>query len=166
MIALVERAPSSSYGWLPVVMLLLVMIATPGQARAQQAAPVDPTSPLARELLTCAEIEDDRRRLDCFDRLAAPLAQRAEQGVTVLRGEGDWDSNELTLTGAWRLTWNSQGSILTIELRDSLDQLVDIVGNQIGPGEGTSKLLKQGTWRLAVRAIGRWEVRVVEDMGD
>ncbi|MGF1608777.1 MAG: hypothetical protein ACFCUQ_05235 [Kiloniellales bacterium] len=148
------------------VMAGLVMAVGLAEASAQEARTVDLTSPLARELLSCMEVEDDGQRLACFDRVTEPLVQRAQQDETVLQGEGDWDSENLTLERPWRLAWHLEGSILTIELRDGIGRLESIVGNQIGAGEGASEVLRPGTWRLAVRAVGTWEVRVVEDASD
>lgn len=159
-----RTAYSVSHGALSAAVVVLAITAGVVQAGAQDAETVDLASPLARALLSCTEIEDRGSRLDCFDRVAEPLAQRAEQDETVFRGEGDWDSETLTFERPWRLVWSAEGSILTIELHDSVGQLDSIVGNQIGAGDGASDVLDPGTWQLAVRAVGAWEIRVVEDV--
>lgn len=138
--------------------------------RAQEAPTIDLSSPLAREMMSCLPIEDDAARLACFDAVAAPLAQAEadaeESAVKVLQGEGDWDSEVFTMEDPWHIAWSSEGSLLTIELHDGNGQLDDVVGNQIGGGEGTSPGLDPGTWRLAIRAVGAWQVRVVHGPAD
>ena len=150
-----------------VLVLVLLAAAAPAGVSAQSGAPVDVTSPLAHELLTCVEVEDDEARLACFDRIAAPLAQsRAaaeDDAAQVLRGENDADSEVFTMAGPWHVAWNLEGSILTIELRTGAGHLQDVVGNQIGAGEGASGRLGPGDWQLAVRAVGAWQVRIVRD---
>ena len=132
---------------------------------AQEASTIDLTSSLARELSSCIAIEDDAARLACFDAVAEPLAQaqhETEEAVSkVLQGEGDWDSEVFTMDGPWYIAWTLEGSILTVELHDHDDQLSNVVGNQIGAGEGTSPALDPGDWLLAIRAVGAWQVQIV-----
>lgn len=165
-----HRSLSRVRGGLSACALTAHLIAGLAPAAAQEAPTVDLTSPLARELLSCVAIEDDAARLACFDRTAAPLA-RAEQeaeeaAVKVLQGSGDWDSEFFAMDGPWHVAWALDGSILTLELSERDGQRRDIVGNQIGSGEGVSRTLDPGTWQLAVRAVGGWRVRVVSGSPD
>ncbi len=149
-------------GLIGAAALLLIGVAeAPGQ---------DPTTPLANKLLDCAGIEDDAERLGCFDAVTAPLAgiadeEAEEQAVQVFRGEDDWDSETLQIDQPWRVTWTAKGNILTLELRDQNGELVSVIGNQIGRGGGSTDILDPGVWRLAVRSIGAWELRVIEEEG-
>jgi hypothetical protein len=147
----------------------LAMAASPS-ARAQDVPAIDPTSPLAQEIVSCMAVEDDAKRLDCFDAVAAPLAQGdagADAAVfNALRGEDDWDSEAFTIDQPWHLAWSLEGSLLTVELRDPQDELHSVVANQIGAGEGVSPGLEAGTWKLAIRAVGAWQVRLVRGAAD
>jgi len=135
-----------------------------------QSVVADDTTKLAEEIIDCAGLEAAEARLDCYDRLAAPLLGLAEtaegDGASAalhrFTGKEDWDSEVLDLTGPWRLVWQNQGSLLTVELRSSNGELVDVVGNQIGAGGGRSAVLDPGSYRLAVRALGAWRLQVID----
>jgi len=162
-----DRAPSKLRGGMPYFALASLSAAAFAAAHAEEAAPVDLASPFAQQLLSCMALDEDAARLACFDRAAAPLAaaERAAEGsaVKLLQGEGDLDSKSFEMTGPWRVAWVSKGSILTIELRSGLGEVHDVVGNQIGAGEGASEVLDPGVWQLAIRGIGAWQVRVVPE---
>jgi hypothetical protein len=78
-------------------------------------------------------------------------------------GKDDWDSQVLEVDKPWRLVWQNQGSLLTVELRSEQDELLDVIGNQIGKGGGRSESLEPGSYRLAVRGLGGWRVQVVSE---
>lgn len=144
---------------------LLVSLALAG-ARAQSGS--DETTTLADELMNCAGMPGEGERLECYDTVAQPLLglEGSEQGVSdeaqhSFTGKGDWDSQQLELEGPWRVTWQNQGSLLTIELWDAAGELLNVVGNQIGRGGGRSEILDPGSYRLAVRGTGGWRVQAV-----
>src|SRR3546814_8908577 len=80
-----------------------------------------------------------------------------------LTGRDDWDSQPFEMTKAWRLVWQNQGSLLTVELRAEQGEMLDVIGNQIGQGGGRSEVQEPGVYRLAVRGLGGWRVQVVPD---
>ncbi|GAB4391925.1 MAG: hypothetical protein Tsb0032_05600 [Kiloniellaceae bacterium] len=145
-------------------------LAAGGPALGQSPA-ADDTTKLAEEIIDCAGLEAAEARLDCYDRLAAPLlgleetpeAESAGAALHRFTGKEDWDSEVLDLTGPWRLVWQNQGSLLTVELHTAEGELVDVVGNQIGAGGGRSAVLDPGSYRLAVRGLGAWRLQVIED---
>lgn len=119
-------------------------------------------------LVRCIDIEREALRLQCYDSLVQPLAEaevdpdfESESTFHSFSGRDDEDTEVFTTKQSWRLRWTLDGSLLTIELRGPDNALIDIVGNQIGAGHGQSeKSLPPGVYRLAVRAIGDWQVAV------
>ena len=115
----------------------------------------------------CVSIEQESLRLQCYDSVLQPLAEvhgapmeDAGSALHSFSGRGDYDTEVLAIEQAWRVRWMLDGSILSIELRASDDTLLDTIGYQIGAGYGESGLLKPGTYRIAVRALGSWQLAV------
>jgi hypothetical protein len=154
--------------------VILAALGFAAEAAWGQSAPpsegANDASKLADALIGCAGLTDKAARLECYDALAQPLLglddpASGEAGIATHRftGTDDWDSQTFKVTTPWRLVWQSQGSLLTVELRTPEDEMLDVIGNQIGRGGGRSAQLKPGTYRLAVRGIGGWRVQVVSD---
>ncbi len=151
-----------------VVCGLLVAGGHPAQAQSQAA---DDTTKLAEEIIDCAGLDDATARLRCYDKLAAPLVGLEEapdeagaaKALHRFTGKDDWDSDVLDLEQPWRLVWQNQGSLLTVELQSAQGELVDVVGNQIGEGGGRSAVLDPGSYKLAVRGLGAWRLQVVSE---
>lgn len=119
---------------------------------------------LAAGLATCRMTEDPTERLRCYDALAGAEAKAGvaeEAAVLALAGADDFDSEGFVVEEPWHLRWDSGGSILTVELREAGGELIDIIGNQIGRGEGRSTAQRPGSYSLAVRAIGDWRLWVM-----
>ncbi len=136
-----------------------------------QEKPADDTTKLAEEIIDCAGLDDDAKRLACFDEIAAPLVGLGETSddsdapaaLQQFTGKDNWDSEVLEVGTPWRLVWRNQGSLLTVELRTPQGELIDVVGNQIGEGGGRSEVLGPGSYRLAVRGLGGWRLQVVTE---
>jgi hypothetical protein len=141
-----------------------IILSSAGAAAQGGAAP-DPE--IAKRLIACLDLAEERPRLQCYDSLVRQLAASAgnpqdQQPTAIysLAGRDDHDSEALTIKQPWRLRWTFEGSILAIELRSQDNELVDIIGHQIGEGEGESEPLEPGVYRLAMRGIGSWSVSV------
>lgn len=149
---------------------LAVAVATAtGVARAQSSAE-DDTTKLAEEILSCSALQNEAERLKCYDALAQPLLgleKPTEEGegaaVHSFTGTDDWDSEVLELKRPWRLVWQNKGSLLTVELWTPQEEMLDVIGNQIGQGGGRSEVLGPGSYRLAVRGLGGWNIKVVSE---
>ncbi len=151
------------------VCLLVAMTMLSGRAAAQAAAD-DDTTRLADQIIDCAGLSENGERLQCYDKLAAPLigieeptAPGGGRALHSFTGKDDWDSEVLEVDKPWRLVWQNQGSLLTVELRSEQNELLDVIGNQIGKGGGRSESLAPGSYRLAVRGLGAWRVQVVSE---
>jgi hypothetical protein len=128
----------------------------------------DDTTKLADEIIECAGLQGDAERLQCYDGVAGPLMGLEKpadsEGPATLHsftGKNDWNSETLEFDGPWRLVWQNQGSLLTVELQSAQGELIDVIGNQIGKGGGRSEPLDPGSYRLAVRGLGGWRVQTV-----
>jgi hypothetical protein len=167
-----------SYGFLDKIMALIAVLAVcillavtllSGRAAAQSAA-ADDTTKLADQIIDCAGLSENAERLRCYDELAEPLvgieeptADGSGQALHSFTGKDDWDSEVLEVDKPWRLVWQNQGSLLTVELRSEQGELIDVIGNQIGKGGGRSESLDPGSYTLAVRGLGGWRVQVVSE---
>jgi hypothetical protein len=151
--------------------LVLAGVAGSDAAWAQTRS-ADDTTKLADQIVGCAGLDGDQERLRCYDDLAQPLLgldESAEDAPTALHsftGKDDWDSEPIEIATPWRLVWQNQGSLLTVELHTAQNEMVDVIGNQIGRGGGRSAILEPGSYRLAVRGLGGWRVQVVGETGN
>lgn len=125
-------------------------------------------SKLGDDLISCAGVEDDQERLACYDEVAQPLAgleeENAEGGSKVIEsfaGEDDWDSEIFEIDQPWRVTWQTKANILTIELYGPEGELLEVIGNQIGAGGGSSATLEPGRYYLGARGVGSWQMKVL-----
>lgn len=149
---------------------VICAVVASGEASAQSPA-ADDTTKLAEEIIDCAGLEENAERLKCYDEVAEPLlglddAPADSGAATALQqftGKDNWDSDILEFDKPWRLIWQNQGSLLTVELQTAQGELVDVIGNQIGAGGGRSEVLEPGSYRLAVRGLGGWRLQVISE---
>ncbi|HEY9548020.1 MAG TPA: hypothetical protein VIR45_00845 [Kiloniellaceae bacterium] len=139
-------------------------------AQAQtQPGEEDDTTKLAEEILSCSALKNETARLACYDALAQPLLGlekpgQADSGALLnFTGTDDWDSEVVEINKPWRLVWQNQGSLLTVELWTPQSEMLDVIGNQIGQGGGRSQVIEPGSYRLAVRGLGGWNIKVVSE---
>ena len=152
--------------WWSRSLIAAAVVAAPLTAAAQTAGPED-TTKLADQLVYCAGLPGEQERLQCYDALARPLLGLEEGGAAAalhsFTGRDDWDSEPFEVTRPWRVTWQNEGSLLTVELRGEQGEMLDVIGNQIGRGGGRSDVQEPGVYRLAVRGLGGWRVQVVDE---
>lgn len=113
-------------------------------------------------LLDCAEITAPAERLACYDAAiaaAAVVATDRGRALFAVEGQNDGDSVTFRAPTRWYVEWASQGSIITVELHTTGGAFQAVVGTQIGDGSGRSPSFGPGTYRLAVRGVGQWELR-------
>ena len=149
---------------LAVTLSFAALLATGAAAQSGETK----ASKLGDDLISCAVIENDQERLACYDEVAQPLAglekENAQGETEVLQsfaGEDDWDSEVFEVERPWRVTWQTKANILTIELYNAEDELVEVVGNQIGAGGGSSGTLEPGRYYLGARGVGSWQMKVL-----
>ncbi|HEY9538574.1 MAG TPA: hypothetical protein VIS03_13370 [Kiloniellaceae bacterium] len=154
--------------WLPLAFASLAIASLAIAAPAAAQTVPEETTKLADQLIACAGLPGSEDRLKCYDRLAQPLLgleteDSAPTAAHSFTGRDDWDSQPFEMTKAWRLVWQNQGSLLTVELRAEQGEMLDVIGNQIGQGGGRSEVQEPGVYRLAVRGLGGWRVQVVPE---
>src|SRR3546814_11194545 len=118
--------------------------------------------------MACAGWPGSEDRLKCYDRLAQPLLgleteYSAPTAAHSFTGRDDWDSQPFEMTKAWRLVWQNQGSLLTVELRAEQGEMLDVIGHQIGQGGGRSAVKESGVSSIAVRGQVGWRWAVVHE---
>lgn len=123
---------------------------------------------ITEAIVNCGSIEEDDRRLACFDSSVAPLLGKSDgdtdDAAMVFVGEGDWTSDIFTMDQEWRLSWRSTAVQMSVEVRNSDDYLVSLAATQIGEGGGTSSRFDPGDYRVNVRALnGDWRLLLVEE---
>ena len=127
---------------------------------AGMAQPTVSGQPLTAQMVECASIRDETRRLECFDRAIARLTQPDKRSSRTFVGEGNWTSDLVTMDQRWYIEWRPTGQMLAVELLDVDNYFKGVAGSQVGPGEGSSNPLAPGSYRINVRAIGgAWKSR-------
>jgi len=150
--------------------LLVAVAFGGGKLAAEETAPPEAVTPeaverLAAQISACAMVSDPTERLQCYDEAAGREGDTVvPEGVILeLAGSDDFDSDRFRADGPWHLRWDSSGSIFTVELNNVAGELIGIIGNQIGAGSNRSEALPPGDYMLAVRAIGEWQLWVMEE---
>ena len=163
----IEHSRGLAAGLAPPVSAVVLVSVLAGAGAGPAAAQSGETSSLADELVACAAIRDEGERLACYDGLAQPLARLDAEAVDedeilhTFSGKDDGDSGTVDIGQPWRAVWQSDVSILTIELREPDDNLIGTIGFQIGKGGGRSDVQEPGVYKLAMRGNGTWQVNIV-----
>lgn len=149
-------------GALALVLTAALASGTGGEAAAQEQQAVER---LAAQVAACSMLQDPTDRLSCYDEAAGregdPVV--AEGVILDLAGSDDFDSDTFVVAAPWHIRWDSAGSIFTVELQNIAGELIGIIGNQIGAGNDRSDPQPPGEYQLAVRAIGEWQIWVMEE---
>jgi len=82
--------------------------------------------------------------------------------VTQYSGSGMKTTRPFTVDSSWEIQWKVSGMIFQVYLQSEDGQMVDILANQQGEGEGSSYSPKSGTYYLEINAVGDWEIKIVE----
>ena len=114
------------------------------------AAHADP----AADLQSCAAIEQNDKRLACFDALAA-----ASSGVS-FAGFGNGSTDVFEITAPATLEYSSDDVVLIVYLRDDSGRLVQNL-HLGGQGKAYYGIETPGRYRLQVDATGGWRMRVL-----
>lgn len=90
-------------------------------------------------------------------------AQDTKETVVVeYSGSGMKTTRPFTVDSSWELQWKASGMVFQVYLQSEDGQMVDILANQQGEGEGSSYSPKTGTYYLEINAMGDWEIKIVE----
>jgi hypothetical protein len=130
-------------------------------AQSSEAAVID-------DLLQCMSIEDGQRRLECYDSRLRQVADLTPEGAgeaaQTFTGSGNWQSEPFVMERQWRLAWQANTDLLTVQLTGPTPlQQQTVVDNHIGSGAGRSSPQEAGEYRIDVRALGEWQILAVEE---
>ena len=118
---------------------------------------------LVSELLTCAEITDNAKRLACYDQ--AVVSKRAETGkpkiIAEFSGRGIGSTRPFSVRGPWEAQWSASGDYFSAILHTADGRMVDVIASQMGGGNGASFRPKGGNYYFVMNAMGSWTIRVV-----
>lgn len=131
-------------------------------------AQTSPEATVIDDLLQCMPIEDDQRRLECYDARLRQVADLRPDGAgeaaQTFTGNGNWQSEPFAMEREWRLAWQSNTDLLTIQLTGPTPlQQQAVVDNHIGSGAGRTPPQEPGEYQIDVRAIGEWQIIAVEE---
>lgn len=85
-----------------------------------------------------------------------------ENIVVEYSGSGMKTTRPFTVNSNWEIQWDADGRIFQVYLQSEDGQMVDILANQQGEGEGSSYSPKTGTYYLKINAMGNWKIKIVE----
>ncbi|MCG8356173.1 MAG: hypothetical protein MI920_11415 [Kiloniellales bacterium] len=114
---------------------------------------------LAADLRNCAEIGEDKRRLACFDALAA-----TSFGLT-FAGFGNGSTDIFEITAPSTLEYASDDVVLIVYLQDDAGQLVQNL-HLGGQGKAEYRIEEPGRYQLQVDATGGWRMRIFPGSGE
>jgi len=89
-------------------------------------------------------------------------SKQSDRVVAKYSGSGMKTTRPFTVDSSWEIQWKASGMIFQVYLQSEDGQMVDILANQQGEGEGSSYNPKAGTYYLEINAMGEWEVKIVE----
>jgi hypothetical protein len=81
-------------------------------------------------------------------------------------GSDDDDTDSFQVDQDWRVVSETGGRPATIERRSIEGACLDTIGNHVGSGLGRSEIQAPGSYTLALRDIGDWQVRIVSAESD
>jgi hypothetical protein len=88
-----------------------------------------------------------------------PSASPGSSATTVVEfsGDGDMTTEPFTVAEGWEIRWLNQGRMFSMALKDGSTRDLMSRGE---PGSGTTVPRGSGTYRLVIRAKGKWSVQI------
>jgi len=90
------------------------------------------------------------------------LSAGAEEVIKEFSGNGTFSTKPFTVPDNWEVQWESKGQYLQILINTADSVPLGFAAEQTGPGSGTSKQEKGGTYYLDMNAMGEWKVKVLK----
>jgi len=90
------------------------------------------------------------------------LPAGAEEVIKEFSGTETISTDPITVPDNWEIQWETKGQYLQI-LMNTADAIpLGYAVEQIGPGKGTSKQEKGGSYILDMNAQGEWKVKILK----
>lgn len=113
----------------------------------------------------CRSIEDNVKRLFCYDNLvdgARPAAKHVTGNIIAsFAGYRTSSTRPFTVSGPWKMHWSVDDGSISIVLLSAAGKIVDYYGIADRATTGSAYLAKGGTFSLEAITNGRWEIQVM-----
>ena len=90
------------------------------------------------------------------------LPAGAEEVIKEFSGTETISTDPITVPDNWEIQWETKGQYLQILMNTADAILLGYAVEQIGPGKGTSKQEKGGSYILDMNAQGEWKVKILK----
>ncbi len=90
-----------------------------------------------------------------------PQSATRLSGSISFSGDGIQNTRPFSVDGPWEVQWAASGDLFQVYVFSANGDLVDVMANQMGPGQGSSFQPRGGDFYLQVNAVGSWDLRVV-----
>lgn len=85
-----------------------------------------------------------------------------ETVVEKYSGNGAVNTRPFHIDSSWGVKWNAKGEYFSISLYTTDNEMLDILANQSGSGEGSSFYPRKGNYFFKVNALGDWKIEVIK----
>ena len=90
------------------------------------------------------------------------LPAGAEEVIKEFSGTETMTTEPFTVPDNWEIQWETKGQYLQILINTADSVPLDYATQQMGPGSGTSKQEKGGSYILDMNAQGEWKVKILK----
>ncbi len=81
--------------------------------------------------------------------------------IAKFEGSNIRNTKPFSANSPFEVKWDAKGEFFSIYLYDENGTLINVLGNQNDPGEGSSYFAKSGKYYFSVSTLGDWSVKVV-----
>jgi hypothetical protein len=92
---------------------------------------------------------------------ATVLCFRREVSLHTFQGRGRKKTRPFAMPGGWEFRWKAKGLVFMARLDSKDGDMVDVLANQDGGGDGASYVAQGGEFTLDINAMGSWTVELV-----
>ncbi len=86
----------------------------------------------------------------------------AEEAIRKFSGSESASMGPITVPDNWEIQWETKGQYLQILLNTAESVPLDMILQQMGPGEGVVKQEKGGSYIFDFNAQGEWKVKIMK----
>lgn len=90
------------------------------------------------------------------------LPAGAQEVIKEFNGTKTMTTEPFTVPDNWEIQWETKGQYLQILVNTADSVPLDYAAQQMGPGKGSSKQEKGGSYILDMNARGEWKVKIVK----
>jgi len=81
--------------------------------------------------------------------------------IAQFNGNDIRNTKPFVVSSPWEVQWDAKGEFFSIYLYSEDGSLINVLGNQNTPGEGSSYFPKSGKYYFSISTLGDWSVKVV-----